>query len=640
MKMRVISKEDFDNFVSSMINDDSLKVIGVKSKGDKFAFDPLESASELRLDYDVTLLPPKKYFFPQRETLVTYDVANGFAAKDPADLKPTVILGVHPYDIVALLHMDEIFRETKSDPYYFEKRKSSIIIGVNIQNMSKWCFAPQMGCATVEYGYDLMLTDLGNRYAVNIGSQKGEALLEKYAKNVTDALARDIQLVGQKKHEVMDISQQKINFETELIPEMLSKTYGESSFWEKHAEKCLACGSCVLVCPTCYCFDVKENPDLTLKEGERIRTWDGCLLEDFAKIASGENFRPTRPTRYRHRYFKKGKYLFDRFGFVSCVGCGRCSSNCLPDIANPVNLFNDMYSEVRSMGVEIDVPVAPDVNIKTEGDINYVPKLATIAKKIPMTAKETLFEIKLDDDSILNQVPGQFVQVSVFGVGEAPISVSSSPTQKGAFQLCVRKIGSVTTALHMLNVGDKIGIRGPFGHGFDTEFLKGKDLLFVAAGLGIAPLRSLLNYVLDNRADYGRVIVLYGCKEPREQLFGDEMVALEKRDDVDYKHTVDWCPENEVWDGNIGVITTLIPQINFDPENTYAIVVGPPIVYKFVIADLKKRNMPDDHIIVSLERRMRCGVGKCGHCQINQIYVCKDGPVFNYSKIKGVPEAL
>jgi sulfhydrogenase subunit gamma (sulfur reductase) len=246
----------------------------------------------------------------------------------------------------------------------------------------------------------------------------------------------------------------------------------------------------------------------------------------------------------------------------------------------------------------------------------------------------------LDDGSILNQVPGQFVQVSVFGVGEAPISVSSSPTQKGTFQLCVRKIGSVTTGLHALNVGDKIGIRGPFGHGFDTEFLKGKDLLFVAAGLGIAPLRSLLNYVLDNRTDYGQVTFLYGCKEPRELLFGDEMIALEKRDDVEYKSTVDWCPENEVWGGNIGVITTLIPQINFDPENTYAVVVGPPIVYKFVISDLKKRNVPDDHIILSLERRMKCGVGKCGHCQINQIYVCKDGPVFNYARIKGVPEAL
>jgi NAD(P)H-flavin reductase/formate hydrogenlyase subunit 6/NADH:ubiquinone oxidoreductase subunit I len=638
--MRIISKEDFANFVGSLIQDDSLNTIGVKSKGNKFAFGKLESANELRLDYDVTLLPPKKYFFPQRETLVTYNVANGFFAQDSANLKPMVIIGVHPYDLVALLHMDEIFRETKSDPYYFEKRKSSIIIGVNIQNMSKWCFAPQMGCATTEYGYDLMLTDLGNRYAINIGSQKGEQLLEKYAKNVTDALARDIQLVSQKKREILNMSQQKFDFGTELIPNLLSKSYEESSFWEKHAEKCLACGSCVLVCPTCYCFDVRENPDLSLKEGERIRTWDGCLLEDFAKIASGENFRPTRPTRYRHRYFKKGKYLFDRFGFVSCVGCGRCSSNCLPDIANPVNLFNDMYNEVLNTGVQVTTPAEPEVEIQTEGNIDYVPKLATIVKKTPMTGKETLFEIRLDNGSILNQVPGQFVQVSVFGVGEAPISVTSSPTQKGTFQLCVRKIGSVTTGLHMLNVGDKIGIRGPFGHGFDTEFLKGKDLLFVAAGLGIAPLRSLLNYVLDNRADYGKVVVLYGCKEPRELLFGDEMVALEKRDDVEYLPTVDWCPENEVWEGNIGVITTLIPQVKFDPENTYAIVVGPPIVYKFVISDLKKRNVPDDHIILSLERRMKCGVGKCGHCQINQIYVCKDGPVFNYAKIKGVPEAL
>jgi len=638
--MRIISKEDFANFVEALIKDKSLNVIGVKAKGDKFAFGPLESASELRLDYDVTILPPKKYFFPQRETLVTYDLAKGFAAKSPTEAKPMVIIGVHPYDIVALLHMDEIFRETKSDPYYFEKRQASIIIGVNIQKMSKWCFAPAMGCAVVDYGYDLMLTDLGNRYAITIGSQKGEALLDKYAKNVKPALARDVQLVGQKKREVMDMAQQKFDFPPELIPELLSKTYEKSGFWEKHAEKCLACGSCVLVCPTCYCFDVKDQADLSLEYGERIRTWDGCLLEDFAKIASGENFRPTRPTRYRHRYFKKGKYLFDRFGFISCVGCGRCSSNCLPDIANPVKLFNDMYHELRSMGEQVAPATAPEVEIQTEGNIDYVPKLATIVRKVPMTDKETLFEIKLDDGTDLNHNPGQFVEVSVFGVGEAPISISSSPTKKGTFELCVRKVGSVTTRLHALNVGDKVGIRGPFGKGFDAEQLKGKDLLFIAGGLGIAPLRSLFNYVLDNRKDYGRIILLYGCKEPKEMLFGDELMALTKRNDIEFKPTVDWCPENELWEGNIGVITTLIPKVNFDPETTYAIVCGPPIMYKFVIADLKSRKMPDDHIILSLERRMKCGVGKCGHCQINQIYVCKDGPVFNYSKIKGVPEAL
>ena len=639
--MKIISKEDFKDFVNALIKDDSRHVIGVKSRGNRYAFGTLESADDLRLDYDVTLLPPKKYFFPQRETLFTYDLADGFSAKNPEEAKPMVIIGVHPYDIVALLHMDEIFRDTKSDPYFFKKRESSIIIGVNIQKMSKWNFSSFMGCSVIDYGYDLMLTDLGNRYGINIGSSKGEALLFKYAKNITPALARDIQIAGQKKQEVWNMVEQKLDFPAELIPELLGASYAKSGFWESHSEKCLACGSCVLVCPTCYCFDVKDNPDLTLEQGERIRTWDGCLLEDFAKIASGENFRATRPTRYRHRYFKKGKYLYDRFGFISCVGCGRCSSNCLPDIANPVSLFNDMYHDSRNSGMKMPLSaVQPEVNISTEGNIDYVPKLGTIVKKAPMTAYETLFEIKLDDGSELGHKPGQFVEVSVFGIGEAPISISSSPTRTKTFELCVRKLGNVTRSLHNLEVGAKVGIRGPFGKGFDANSMKGKDLLFIAGGLGIAPLRSLFNYVLDNRKDFGRVTLLYGCKEPKELLFGDELTSLASRHDVEFKSTVNWCPENEVWSGGIGVITTLIPQVQFDPDGTLAILCGPPVMYKFVIADLKTRNMPDDHIIMSLERRMKCGVGKCGHCQINQIYVCKDGPVFNYSKIKGVPEAL
>jgi NAD(P)H-flavin reductase/NAD-dependent dihydropyrimidine dehydrogenase PreA subunit len=638
--MKILSKEGFADFVNALIKDNSLNIIGVKSKGTKFAFGPLESSTELRLDYDVTLLPPKKYFFPQRETMFTYDLVGGVSAKNSVEAKPTVIIGVHPYDIVALFHMDEIFRETKSDPYYFEKRNSTIIIGINIQKMTKWNFSPFMGCATVDYGYDLMLTDLGNRYAISVGSQKGGELLAKYAKNINGALARDIQLVGQKKREIVNMSKQKFDFPTELIPELLKKTYEESGFWEEHSEKCLACGSCVLVCPTCYCFDVKDQPDLAMEKVERVRTWDGCLLEDFAKIASGENFRPTRPTRYRHRYFKKGKYLYDKFGFISCVGCGRCGSNCLPDIANPVDLFNDMYKETQSLGLEVTVGATPDVNIQSEGNIDYVPRLATIVKKKPMTANETLFEIKLDDGTDLGHKPGQFAEISVFGIGEAPISLSSSPTKKGSFEICVRKLGTVTGKLHTLNVGDKVGVRGPFGNGFDAEMLKGKDLLFIAGGLGIAPLRSLFNYVLDNRKQYGHIILLYGCKEPREMLFGDELRALKKRPDVELKSTVNWCPDGEEWTGTIGVITTLIPQVSFNPENIYAILCGPPVMYKFVIADLKNRNVPDNHIIVSLERRMKCGVGKCGHCQINEIYVCKDGPVFNYSKIKGIQEAL
>jgi NAD(P)H-flavin reductase len=302
-----------------------------------------------------------------------------------------------------------------------------------------------------------------------------------------------------------------------------------------------------------------------------------------------------------------------------------------------------MYQENKDSGEQMATTATqPNVNIQTEEDINFVPKLATIIKKVPMTSMETLFEIKLDDGAELNHKPGQFVEVSVFGIGESPISLSSSPTKKTTFEVCVRRLGNVTTKLHSLNVGDKIGIRGPFGNGFDVVSLKDKDLLFVAGGLGIAPLRSLINYILDNdnRKGFGRVYLLYGCKEPKELLFGDELASIETKENVEFKPTVNWCPENEIWSGNIGVITTLIPQVSFDPEKTIAILCGPPVMYKFVIADLKKRNVPDNHIIMSLERRMKCGVGKCGHCQINQIYVCKDGPVFNYSKIKGVPEAL
>lgn len=270
----------------------------------------------------------------------------------------------------------------------------------------------------------------------------------------------------------------------------------------------------------------------------------------------------------------------------------------------------------------------------------YLPRPATIKNIKKFTKEETLFEIALDDNSELGHNPGQFVEVSIMGIGEAPISVSSSPTQKETFELCVRAAGNVTNGMHRLEVGDKVGIRGPLGKGFDTEFLKGKDILFICGGLGIVPLRSLINYVLENRNDYGKVAILYGCGAPNELLFTNEIAAWNKRSDIEHYLTVDNVPEGEYWDCDTGVITTLIPKVDFNPDTTYAVVCGPPIMYRFVILSLKDRGMPEDHIIVSLERRMKCGVGKCGHCQINGIYVCQDGPVFNYSEIRGLVEAL
>ncbi|MGD2178769.1 MAG: FAD/NAD(P)-binding protein [Anaerolineae bacterium] len=268
----------------------------------------------------------------------------------------------------------------------------------------------------------------------------------------------------------------------------------------------------------------------------------------------------------------------------------------------------------------------------------YKPEMARLIGVEQVTELEKLFTIESPNGG-LGHDPGQFVMVSVLGVGEAPISITSSPSRSnGRFELCVRRVGNVTNALHTMQEGDKVGIRGPFGTGFPLERMRGKDVLFAPGGLGIAPLRSLINQVIDERGSYGRVIILYGAKRPEELLFVDEVNEWIERDDVECLVTVD--RGDETWDGHVGVITTLFPKISVNPRNTVAITCGPPIMYRFVLMEMLGKGIPETQIYLSLERRMKCGVGKCGHCQINSLYCCQEGPVFNYANIKGFEEAL
>lgn len=278
------------------------------------------------------------------------------------------------------------------------------------------------------------------------------------------------------------------------------------------------------------------------------------------------------------------------------------------------------------------------VNVTVDG--LYSPMEGVIVKTKMMTEKEKFFEIKLEGGKELGHMPGQFVQFSIFGVGEAPISISSSPTKKdkGTFEVCVRNVGVFTSALHKLDVGDKVGVRGPFGKPYPIDEIKGNDLIMVAGGLGIVPLRSLIKFVMDKRRDFGAVTVLLGCKAPKERLFTDEVEEWGNMTDINYACTVDRADPD--WKGNVGVITTLIPGVDIDVKRTYAVVVGPPIMYKFVVAELLKKGLQTKQIVLSLERRMKCGLGKCGHCQINDKYVCQDGPTFTYDEIRGLEEAL
>jgi sulfhydrogenase subunit gamma (sulfur reductase) len=269
----------------------------------------------------------------------------------------------------------------------------------------------------------------------------------------------------------------------------------------------------------------------------------------------------------------------------------------------------------------------------------YLPTMARIADIRPISKLENVYTVELPKGMSLSHRPGQFVEVSLLGIGEAPISISSSPSRSnGTFELCVRRAGDVTGLIHGLKAGDAIGIRGPFGRGFPFERFRGKDMLFAPGGLGLAPARSLINQVLDDRANYGRVIILYGAKHPSELLFTDELDTWSKRSDVELHVTVDRGDES--WKGNVGVITTLFPKIEVYPRNTVAVTVGPPVMYRFVLMELLGKGIPDGSIWMSLERRMKCGVGKCGHCQINHLYTCQSGPAFSYAEIKNLEEAL
>lgn len=268
----------------------------------------------------------------------------------------------------------------------------------------------------------------------------------------------------------------------------------------------------------------------------------------------------------------------------------------------------------------------------------FLPRQAEVITAESLSEKERLFRLRLTDGRRLDHQPGQFVEVSVLGIGEAPISLSSSPTRDDSFELGVRAVGNVTRAMHRLKPGETLGIRGPFGNGYPVSRLLGQDLLFVAGGIGLFPLRSMIQYAIDCRERFGRLILLYGCREPAERIFQGELEQWRQRGDIEILESVDRCPPDEAWDGNVGVITTLFPHIRVDPERTTALVVGPPIMYRFVAAECLHKGMAKDRILLSLERRMKCGMGWCGHCQINNVYVCLDGPVFSYEELTKLEE--
>jgi NAD(P)H-flavin reductase len=273
----------------------------------------------------------------------------------------------------------------------------------------------------------------------------------------------------------------------------------------------------------------------------------------------------------------------------------------------------------------------------------YLPKIAgldRVVSEIPdVSTFYWHFEDPVEQMSFRRFRPGQFAQVSLFGVGEFPLSLPPSPTEDETF-FTVRRVGSCTGALHQLKPGDKFGVRGPYGNGFPMEEYRGRNLVFVAGGIGLIPLRSAIVYALAHRRLYERIQIFHGAKTPKELMFVPKLDEWQKAAGVECQVSVDRAADG--WSGHVGVVGSLFkkPGVTLPVENTVAFVCGPPIMFRFVIKDLLGMGFEERNIVSTLERYMKCGVGKCGHCCIGMAYVCVDGPVFTYAQIKRLGEDI
>lgn len=327
MFFRVMDASRLPDLVAGLQAD--FEVIGPVAKGEKFVFAPLDDPADLRLDYDTTLLPPKKFFVPPAESLMSFSASDNEVVSAEVVVEPRVLFGLHPCDINALMLMDNVFLGEYEDPYYKARRDATLIVGVNCMPRDT-CFCNAWGTDEVHWGFDIFLSDIGGRYFVSVRSVKGAELLDRFVETspITEQDTADFQRVT---HEFKASFPSEVD--TSQLPLLLDAKF-EDEVWEELGARCLSCGACSMVCPTCYCFDVRDRLSVDGAGGERVRVWDSCMFSEFAEVAHGQNFRGSNASRVKYRYYHKQWGYLSKFERVLCVGCGRCERACKAGI-NP-----------------------------------------------------------------------------------------------------------------------------------------------------------------------------------------------------------------------------------------------------------------------------------------------------------------
>ena len=629
----------------------------------------LEAAGRARtFDHQASMTSPKGVLHPASVPLsVARREGTAIDVKATAVDPPRLaLLGVRACDLAAVRIQDRAMRAGPlGDADHAARRDATFIVGVECARAAETCFCTSMGTGPeITEGADVVLSELDDGFVVRPASAAGETLIGGLG--LRPAEAAEVAAAGAQVAAVRAAIGDPVA--TVGLPERLRGAL-DSPRWAEVAERCLACANCTLVCPTCFCTSVTVRSDLDNLESATERTWDSCFSAGFARVAGDASFRPRVQDRYRQWLTHKFSTWWDQFGSSGCVGCGRCVAWCpvgidireeLAAIAPPVPLATAATATLATaatatLGTAALGPSTPSLATAPVGSViadaiaapwpaspadGHAPAplvqpqpprhvLARLTSSRPETRDTATLRLATDDEALLAARPGQFVMVELPGQAIPPISISG--IRPDGLDLTIRAAGPATAALTSLAAGAEVALRGPLGRGWPIDRAFGRDVVIVAGGIGLAPLRPLIETVLAERPRFGAVRLFLGARSPRDRLFVPEIAALAGRADIEVREIVDRAgPE---WLGRVGVVTQLFDRAKWDGQRVTAFICGPERMMEATTTSLGRLGVPLEETWLTLERNMACGVGTCGHCQMGPYFVCRDGPVFSMAEL-------
>lgn len=684
----VISRQEIDQWPALLIAAGHRVIAPVAIDGNaaQSEYQELESPNGRHQTALGTLprMSPKSAWFPRSEPIVRLTRHNKeWTIDDPDTRFPSVVIfGAKPCDAAAPGILAPLFGWDFHDPF-FEQRvaRLAFVVFACSAPVDNACFCTSVGVDPAgENVGDVLVTELADgQYLVETHTERGSELLAALTSGVSSPAS---EIPDPDLHNLREKSRAAVaaRFDPKAVHDALVERFNDP-MWQRHAQSCLACGTCAFACPTCHCFDIQD--EVAGSRGVRQKNWDACAFPLFTLHTSGHNPRPDQPSRWRQRLSHKFRYYPEKFGGVLCTGCGRCIRLCpagmdllatLTDLNNPATERNSAPATCTcdaAHPVENSALPTPGIQAHTHADSPniyrpYLMKIADLRDETPDVRTLRLEFVDPQDAQRFDFRVGQFGLYSALGEGESTFCIASSSTRKGYIECTFRQAGRVTRALRRLNVGDLMGFRGPYGNSFPVESWKGKDLLFIAGGIALPPMRSVIQYCLDNRADYGDITIVYGARTWSDHVYKHELAEWEARPDVNLWLCIDWKPNNGVlvaepadegWPpidlktpGNTvldpghrrytGFVPQLVEAVKPCPKNRVAVLCGPPIMIKFTLQSLRKLGFDPANVYTTLENRMKCGLGKCGRCNVGPIYVCKEGPVFTAAQVEALPPEL